>query len=118
MKLSIQYVKDHGDLKQERIVLKAATNVNVGNYMIADTTYLSEEEVSNKLRHTFWIPDQEVEKGDLVVIYTKKGNDTTKVNKSGNKTHFFYWGLGRTIWNINEDAAAIFTIGSWASKKV
>lgn len=118
MKLSIQFVKEHGNLKDERIVLKALENTDVGNYMLADTTYIDEGGVSNKLRHTFWIPDKEVDKGDLIVVYTKEGKDSTKSNKSGNKTHFFYWGLERTIWNKDEDAAAIFSISDWSSKKV
>lgn len=118
MKLSISFVKSHGILKDERIVLKVLEDVDVGDYMLADTTYIAEGEISNELRHTFWIPNKEVEKGDLVVIYTKSGNDSTKLNKLGAKTHFFYWGLGRTIWNQDEDSAALFLIGNWSSKKV
>jgi hypothetical protein len=118
MKLAIRYVTEHGVLKDERIVLKAMDDVDVGAYMLADTTYISESEVSNKLRHTFWIPDKEVEQGDLVVIYTKEGKDSTKLNKSGSKTHFFYWGLARTIWNKDEDSAALFHVGDWSSKRV
>lgn len=118
MKLAIKYVKDQGVKNDERIILKALDDVDVGAYMLADTTYISEGEVSNKLRHTFWIPDQEVEKDDLVVIYTKEGKDSVKSNKSGNKTYFFYWGLNKTVWNVDEDAAALFLVGDWSSKKV
>ena len=118
MKLVIKYVKEHGDLQGERIVLKALEDIEVGNYMIADTTYMNESEVSNKLRHPFWIPDKHVGKGDLIVIYTKKGRDTTKNNESGNKTHFFYWGLRDTIWNKDGDAAVVFAIKDWTTEKV
>ena len=118
MKLAIRYVKEHGVLEDERIVLKVLGDADIGDYMLADTTYIADDEVSNKLRHTFWIPDKTVEKGDLVVIYTKSGKDSTKSNKSGNKTHFFYWGLERTVWNKDEDAAALFLVGDWSSKKV
>jgi len=118
MKLSIKYVKDHGALKDERIVLKAMESVDVGSYMLADTTYMDEDQVSNKIRHTFWLPDKDVDKGDIIVVYTKSGKDSTKSNKSGNKTHFFYWGLERTIWNKDQDAAVLFSIRDWLSKKV
>lgn len=118
MKLSIKSVKEHGDLPKERIILKALENVDIGNYMIADTTYIDEEQVSNKLRHTFWLPDVKVCKDDLIVLYTKAGNESVQKNKSGNKTYFFYWDLGLTIWNKEEDAAAIFLVNSWISKKV
>ena len=118
MKLTVVKVKEHGSLKNERIILKAISDVDVGSYMIADTTYIKENEVSNKLRHTFWLPDKVINKNDLVVIYTKVGKDSVNNNKSGSKTYFFYWGLDKTIWNINEDAAAIFYIKDWISSKV
>ena len=118
MKLSIELVKEHGNLDKERIILKALENIDIGNYMIADTTYIDEDQVSNKLRHTFWLPDVKVNKGDLIVVYTKVGNESIKKNKSGNKTYFFYWELGRSIWNKDKDAAAIFLVHNWISKKV
>lgn len=118
MKLIIKQVKDHGTIKNERIILQAIDNVDVGYYMIADTTYINKDEVSNKLRHTFWMPDKIIKKDDLIVIYTKNGKDSINNNKSGTQTHFFYWGLEKTIWNIEEDAAAIFSINDWVSKKV
>ncbi len=118
MKLAIKYVTGHGDLQEERIVLRVIEDIDVGNYMIADTTYINESQVSNKLRHPFWIPDKQVDKGDLVVIYTKWGIDKTKNNKSGNKTHFFYWGLKNTIWNKEGDAAVVFAINDWITEKV
>lgn len=118
MRLEIRFVKGHGDLKEERVVLKALSDLNVGSYIISDTTYYSDDEVSNKLRHIFWIPDKDVEKGDLVVIYTKSGKDKTTINKSGSKTHFFYWGLDRTVWNQEEDAAVLLSLDAWAFKQV
>ena len=118
MKISILSVKDHGDLKKERVILKAIGHVNIGDYLLADTTYLANNEVSNELRHIYWIPDKVVEKDDLVVIYTKSGRDSTKANESGNRTHFFYWGLEKTIWNKDGDAATLFLIGDWVSKSV
>ncbi|EHR1282473.1 hypothetical protein KS874_004646 [Vibrio parahaemolyticus] len=118
MKLKIEYVTDHGELKDERIVLRAVEDVNVGEFMIADTTYQGSDSVSNKLRHTFWVPDKDVDKGDLVVIYTKSGTDSEKENKSGSKTHFFYWGLAKTVWNKNSDAALLIEIRDWAHKSV
>ncbi len=118
MKLVICYVRNHGVKNNERIILKALDNIDIGSYMLADTTYISGSEVSNKLRHTFWLPDQVVNKDDLIVIYTKEGKDTVKSNKSGNKTYFFYWGINQTVWNKNEDSAALFLVGDWSSKKV
>lgn len=118
MNLQIVLVRDAGDLKNERLVLKAENDGDIGNYIVADTTYTSESSVSNRLRHVFWIPDKEVTSGDLVVIYTKYGTPKTKKNKSGNSTHFFYWGLERTVWNKEEDVAALFELSEWDFKRV
>ena len=118
MKLAIKYVKDPGDLRNERVILKAIDNENIGSYLISDTTYEGDNEVSNKLRHVFWIPDQEVSKDDLIVIYTKEGKDKSKKNESGRSTHFFYWGLKRTVWNVDQDAVTLFSIAEWDLKKV
>lgn len=117
MKLQVKHVKDHGIKSKERIILKALDDIDVGNYLIADNTYYGNGEVSSKVRHTFWMPDKQVSKGDLVVVYTKNGKESTKQNES-NRTHFFYWGLKRTIWNQEEDAAVIFNISDWSSKQV
>jgi len=117
MKLEIKYVKDHGEIKSERIVLKVLSNTNIGTYIVSDTTYYSENEVSNELRHVFWIPDKEVERGDLVVVYTRSGKNKTVKNKSGNNTHFFYWGLSKTVWNKDGDAAILLSLSNWEFKK-
>ena len=116
--LSIQNVKDSGNLTKERLVLKAISSTNTGTYLVADTTYIDENEVSDKLRHIFWLPNKEVDQGDLIVIYTRDGGDKTIKNKSGNKTHFFYWGLERTVWNKDEDAVTLFSIEDWVMKQV
>lgn len=118
MKIQIKYVKDAGDLDNERLILEALDDEEIGSYIVADTTYEGNETISNKLRNVFWIPDKEVSKGDLIVIYTKSGNDKSKKNKSGTYTHFFYWGLDRTIWNVGNDAATIFKIRDWVMKAV
>lgn len=118
MKILINYVKDAGDLSNERVVLKVLDNINIGNYLIAETTYVAEGEVSEELRYVFWLPDKQVSKGDLVVVYTKEGNNKARKNKSGNKTHFFYWGLDRTVWKKEDDAVTLFLIENWTMKRV
>ncbi len=118
MNIKIKYVKDAGNIKKERLVLEVTDNDNVGNYIIADSTYLGDGSVSNKLRHTFWVPDKDVSYGDLVIIYTKSGSNKTKENKDETASHFFYWGLESPIWNKNGDSALLIEVKNWASKNV
>lgn len=118
MKINIKYIKNSGDIKKERIVLKVISDDDAGNYMLSDTTYLKDGSVSNRLRHVYWIPDQVVEAGDLIVIYTKEGDYSKKINKNGSTTYFFYWGLDRNVWNKDGDGAVIFNIKDWAATPV
>jgi hypothetical protein len=118
MDLEIKYVKDAGNINHERIILKALKKVQVGEYMIADSTYTVDGQISNILRHIFWIPDKIIQANDLVVIYTKVGHSSEKLNKSGVTTHFFYWDIDRTIWNKEGDNATLFRIKDWLNKKV
>lgn len=117
MKLQIKYVKDNGIIESERVILKSTGDINVGTYIVSDTTYYTNDEISNELRHMFWIPDKEVAQGDLIVIYTKDGKNKSVKNDSGNSTHFFYWGLGKSIWNKSGDAAVLFSLADWAYKQ-
>ncbi|MDR6982506.1 hypothetical protein J2X32_001124 [Rheinheimera pacifica] len=118
MKLEIVSVKGAGILKEERVVLRANADTDIGDYLVADTTYQGEGQVSNKLRNIFWLPDKIVSARDLVVIYSKSGNDKTQENKSGTRTHFIYWDLNKTVWNKDEDAITLFHIKDWDVKQV
>ena len=118
MKLEIKYVKDPGNIENERVVLVVVQPTDIGRYIIADSTYLSNGNVSNLLRHVFWLPDQLVTVGDFIVVYTKDGNNSSKINKEGTRSFFFYWGLDKTIWNKDGDTAVIFEINDWNMKKL
>lgn len=118
MKLSIVSVKGAGDLKSERLLLKVRDDTDVGDYFVADTAYQGEGQVSSKLRNVLWLPDREVGRGDLVVIYTKSGADKSRDNEGGGRTHFLYWGLKSAIWDREDVAAVLFYIGEWQAIKV
>lgn len=118
MKLQIKRAVDIGNPEKERIVLNVLEDCDCGNFMIFDTTFVDESQVSNRVRHSFWLPDKEVHMGDLVVIYTKKRSDSEKENSDGTKTHFFYMGLDKTIWNEHGDCATLVEISDWSFKQI
>jgi hypothetical protein len=118
MDLEIKYVKDKGIINKERLVLNTISKTNVGFYLVLDTTFNEDDEPTNLLRHSFWFPDKDIQKGDVVVLYTKEGIDKEIINKKGNRTHFFYWGLKKTVWNIKGEGAVLIEVNNWSSKKV
>jgi hypothetical protein len=112
MKIKIINVKANGDLERERVVIKVLADDDIGHYILLDTTY-NGNTVSNKIQHPYWVPDTEVKRDDLVVIYTKKGVDKTVKNSSDSNTHFLYRGLEKSIWNKDGDCAIIMDIKEW-----
>lgn len=118
MTIEIKYAKDAGNIEKERLVLKATSDDEIGNYVLFDTTYLEDGRVSNEMRHSLWFPDREVKENDLIVVYTKAGKDSKLENKNGTSSHFFYMGLGNSIWNKNGDCAVIMKISSWDNKLI
>lgn len=118
MTIEIQHVKDAGNLNKERIVLKVTASDDIGRYILFDTTYYDNGTVSNEIRHSLWFPNKEVNSGDLVIAYTKNGKDSQTENSNGTVSHFFYMGIGSTIWNKSGDGAVLIEAKTWQVKKV
>lgn len=93
--------------------MEVQEDCNIGNYILADSTFLPDGSVSNAVRHTFWIPDKQGEKGDLISVWTKSGENTKTTNPGGATVHHFYWGLKRAIWNDEGDCAVLFELMTW-----
>ncbi len=116
-KVKIRSIVDHGH-QTERIVLDIIADSDIGEFLVLDTTYNSNGQVSNKVKHPYWFPDKEVQKGDTVVLYTKKGENSSKINTNGTTTHFFYWNLDINIWNNDGDCALLLHVYEWEAHKV
>lgn len=117
MNIKIRSIIDHGH-DDERIVLDVTDDTDIGEYLVLDTTYTSAGNVSNKVRHPYWFPDKKVKKMDVVVLYTKRGKSSSKVNKDGSTSHFFYWGLNNNVWNNDGDCALVLHVDNWLSHRV
>jgi len=116
MRVEIKEIIDHGH-NDERIVLSVLADDDIGKYIVMDSTYTLSGGVSNKVRHPYWFPDKNVRKGDLVVLYTKKGKQSDKVKEDKSTVHFFYWDLDIHVWNDDGDCALLFHIDRWMSNK-
>ena len=118
MKVTIREVVDFGTHDSERIVLDVNEDTDIGEYFVLDTTYTARGKVSNKVRHPYWFPDLLVVKGDVIVLYTKKGETNNKLINSGHNTmHFYYWGLSSSVWNDDGDCALLVHADQWTHKK-
>lgn len=117
MKLKIISIENKGDLTREVVWLEVLEACNLQYYKISDTTYTSENSISNEVRHTYWFPTKQAARGDLVALRTKAGTNTTVENERKTKTHIYYWNLGRTIWNKDGDCAVLFELTSWKATR-
>ena len=73
-----------------------------------DNTYDDNGQISNVHRHVFVFPDSNVTKGNIVRLFTKKGNSFVGPANYGRDivTYYnFYWGFesGSTVWNKTGD---------------
>jgi hypothetical protein len=116
--LKIRTIADIKSYNNERVVLDVLDDDNAHFYLVMDTTYNKNHTISNELRHTYWFFDQKVKKGDVVVLYTKNGTNSSTLNPNGSTTYFYYWNLGKSIWNDDGDGAVLFHISEWTTKRV
>jgi hypothetical protein len=65
-----------------------------------------------------WFGNQDVKSGDEVILYTKKGTDSSVTLTNGKTRYTKYWGLGNSVWNNTGDAALLFEINTWRTTKV
>ena len=116
MKINIQTIVDRGVLDKERVVFEVQEDDFLGGYLVLKTKKTGESTVSSITRGTYWFPDKDVKKGDLVVLYTKKGVNTEKKNTDGTTTHFYYWQKEEVLWGVDEDVVLLARLQDWDYK--
>lgn len=115
MKIEIRSIADKGNYEKERLVLKVLSDTDIGDYLVIQTGF-NDGSVTIGTYQTFWFPYKSVSTGDLVVLYTKSGNENERELKLGKRTHFFYWGLNSAIWIREDRAPVVLHAPEWASK--
>lgn len=108
MKIIIKYIKDFGNPEKERVVLKVNASTNIGQYVVAESVKVNDNAISAEIKNQYWFPDQELKVGDLVVLYTKKGEKKSVLNKDGSTTYFFYWGLENPLSSVKKSCVVLF----------
>ena len=110
MKLEIRSFGDSGNYTDERIGFLARQACNLKFYAVYHT---SKTEIGfyNRPKHVFWFYPKDVKAGDEVVLYTKKGMDSS-MQKDGHTVHFIYWGLDESILG-EKDCIVLSEINDW-----
>ena len=117
MKLKVLSIHEQGSANKEFVWLEVVESCNLKYYGLADTTYSSDDKISDKLRHFFWFPSREVKKGERIVLRTGTGTNDQYTTTDGKKVHRFYWGLKSAVWNDDGDSAVLFEIAAWKTTR-
>lgn len=113
MRIQIRSIREPGVPEKERLVLDAVQPDDIGHYVVFSTRILPSDAVSVRVRHTFWFPDQRVQPGDVIVLYTKKGRKSERKNKDGSTSYFFYWNQDTPLWGESDMTAVVAFIEEW-----
>ncbi len=115
MNVELRSIADKGNLEKERLTLRVLADVNIGEYLLIRAIH-SGGSLTNGVKDCYWFPDKLVDKGDLIVLYTKAGTQSSRELEGGNTAHFFYLSLERPIWNSAGIAAVLMHGQNWEAK--
>lgn len=115
MNLELRSIAGRGNISKERVTLRALANLDIGDFLLAQSGHDGDSPTLN-LFHTYWFPFKRVQKGDLIVVYTKEGTDSTKPLMTGRTAHFYYFDLKQTIWDKPSRGALLLHTPAWESK--
>ena len=112
MKLVFSSYGDEGNLSDERFGFKVVQDCNLKFY-VAYHTHETDGGFYNRPLDVFWFYPKNVKAGDEVVLYTKKGEDSSEIRKDGHTVHFFFWGLDKPIIKKG-DCIVLSEVNSWS----
>jgi len=102
-------IAGRGDVDKERLVLKAQRDIPKGSkYLIFDNTFDEDGNPVNRHRHMYYLRiEEDVPSGELVAIWTKSAeNDIVPATENTLRTHRYFWGLEKSVWNKNTNEVA------------
>lgn len=111
MRLKLTSFGDAGNLSEERVGFRVLQSCNL-KFFVAYHTEKTDNGFFNQPNHVFWFYPKDVNAGDEVVLYTKKGVDSTE-ERDNHKIHFFYWGLDEPILK-DGDCIVLSEVEDWS----
>ena len=115
MQLKFHKIRNAGEIDDERVVLHVNSDGDIGRYLIATSHATGKVSVSSKIKYPFWLPDKEVKSGDIIVLYTKKGKESSKENNDGSRSYFYYLGLSAPLYSEEDSCVVLMEVGKWES---
>jgi hypothetical protein len=110
MKARIVAVHGDGSAERECLVVEIVKDCDLGDYVVLDSTYRSDHQLSNKHRHIFRFESKQVKAGDQVLLWTKAGVDKVVQDEGSLLAHHYHWGLASAIWNDEGDSAQLLQL--------
>jgi len=117
MRLELRSLVALGDLENERLTLRVLQDTNLADYLVFRGKF-EDDELLTDVNQPIWFPYKPVEKGDLVVIYTKKGKASEKKLSTGKIAHFYYLNEKSSIWKEEFSAPVILDAPTWQFQPV
>ena len=115
MRLQIQFVADKGNINRERLVLRVLRDADIGDFILIRTRFEGNQ-VTTEVVNTLWFPYEEVKTDDIVVVYSKRGQDRQKTIGDDRTAHFFYWDQDSPLWADASVAPVLLYAPEWVSK--
>lgn len=118
MNLEITGIEDAGDMERERVVLRAKTDTDLGEYAIFMGKGASDDGsfLSGHVPSAYWFNKRSIKAGDFAVVYTKEGTASSKT-ENGHTSYFYYWGWKQPKWVKGAALALVNTI-NWSVKRI
>lgn len=118
MRLTLRSIFSPGDLAKERLTLRANADLDIGDYLVAQTGVSDTGDPTVFFNQPYWLPYKKIKSGDLVVIYTKEGEQRSRPLKNGiNTAHFLYFHSQEPIWDDPEKGAIVLFTPIWDFRK-
>lgn len=112
MTLKIKKIVNKSVYEKERIVLFVIRDIDVGEYAVFKSSITKGSPYPGD-QLAYWFPDQAVEAGDQVVLYSKGGSPSKKKLENGGTAYFFYWDRDNALWDSDGYAPVLLHVKSW-----
>src|SRR2546423_187267 len=114
MNIRVIDAKYKGDINEERVVIKVLVDTNAYYYVIFYATLAPDKQaIMLPPIDMIWLPNAPVKKDDLIIVYSKKGTYSTKINEDNSTSHFFYLNNDKPMLVSNMDCVVVGELDYW-----